>query len=122
MAIATFDPFQREIHPEDPVLLEERVLSLARQHVPAAGHVTAIDESGGEARTYFIDDRYVFKTQRPQKLRASTSLKKESFHLRQIENRAPEAQVPRVLGYGQTGSTEYLFMTRMPGAATRYLT
>src|SRR2546427_4636450 len=103
MAIATFDPFQREIHPEDPVLDEERVLTLARQHLPVARSLTAIDESGGEARTYFIDDRYVLKTQRPQKLRASTSLKKESFHLRQIENDAPEARAPRVLGYGQTG-------------------
>src|SRR5438034_1285405 len=121
MPITTFDPFQREIHPEDPVLDEKTVLALARRHLPAAASVTAIDESGGEARTYFIDDRYVFKTQRPQKLRASTSLKKEAFHLRQIEQQAPAARVPRVLGHGQDGSTEYLLMTRMPGVATRYL-
>src|SRR2546428_13048235 len=103
MEVSTFDPFQREIHPQDPVLDEERVLTLARQHLSVVGRLTAIDESGGEARAYFIDDRYVFKTQRPQKLRASTSLKKEAFHLRQLERDAPEAHVPRVLGYGQAG-------------------
>ena len=121
MQTRNFDPFRREPHPEDPVLTEAQVLALVRQHLTNAVAITGIDESGGEARTYFIDDDYLVKTQRPQKLRPSTSLEKETFHLRQIAQDAPEASVPRVLGYGRDGSIEYILMTRMPGVATRYL-
>jgi hypothetical protein len=34
----------------DPVLSPGTVLALARRHLPAAGEVTGVDESGGEAR------------------------------------------------------------------------
>ncbi len=121
MGINTFDPFNREPNPDDSVLDEPQVLTLVRQHLPNAAAVTRIDESGGEARTYFIDDDYLVKTQRPHKVRLSTSLEKESFHLRKIAENAPEASVPRVLGYGRDGSIEYIVMTRMAGVATRYL-
>src|SRR5438105_1817104 len=82
----------------DPVLDAEHVLRLARQHAPEAQSVTAVDESGGEARTYLIDDRLIFKTQRPQQLRPRTSLEKEVFFLKQIDAVLPHLSVPRVLG------------------------
>ena len=54
----------------DPVLDSPTVLAIVRRHVPAAAAVTAVDESGGEARTYSIDDDLILKVQRPQQLRA----------------------------------------------------
>ncbi len=100
----------------DPVLDNATVMRLVRAHVPRASAVTAIDESGGEARTYMVDDDLVLKTQRPQQLRARTSLEKEVRFLRAI---AAETDVPapRVLGYGRDGSTEYTVMSRIPGVA-----
>src|SRR5438270_12590755 len=86
----------------DPVLEDELVLSLVRRHVPDARAVTGIDESGGEARSYTIDDSMILKVQRPQQLRPRTSLEKEVFFLRQLEQ-APAVSVPRVLGYGREG-------------------
>jgi aminoglycoside phosphotransferase (APT) family kinase protein len=98
----------------DPVLSDDRVLELARRHVATVSAVTAIDESGGEARAYMCDDDLVFKTQRPQQLRPRTSLEKEAFILDQVAARA-DVSVPRVLGYGREDDVEYLLMTRMPG-------
>jgi aminoglycoside phosphotransferase (APT) family kinase protein len=103
----------------DPVLREEKVLSLARQHVPNVKAVTAVDETGGEARTYAIDDYLIFKTQRPQQLRPRTSLRKEIVFLQQLEGVAG-VNVPRVIGYGHPEPfLEYTLMTRMPGIALR---
>jgi Ser/Thr protein kinase RdoA (MazF antagonist) len=109
----------------DPVLSDELVLALARRHVPEARAVTRVDESGGEARTYMIDDTLIVKTQRPQQLRPRTSLEKEVFFLRQLADRAPELSVPRVLGYGREElpdgpEVEYTLMGRMPGIAMRH--
>src|SRR6478609_1649311 len=112
----------------DPVLSEEVVLSLARRHFPNAHAVTHVDESGGEARTYRIDDNMILKTQRPQQLRPRTSLEKEVFFLQQLAEAAPDLSVPRVLGYGRERTPddtldgtliEYTLMTRMPGVAMR---
>ena len=117
--------FQRDVYSQpnvpDPVLDSKVVLKLARLYASAQA-VTGIDETGGEARTYIIDDKYIFKTQRPYRLRPSTSLKKEAFFLNQLKSEAPEVAVPRVLGYGQEGSIEYTLMTCVPGRAFRYLT
>src|ERR1051326_5567724 len=107
--------------PRDPVLDASTVLNLSRRHLPSATAVTDIDESGGEARTYAIDKRFIFKTQRPHRVRPRTSLEKEVFHLQQLANRAPDVSVPRVLGYGREGDLEYILMTRMPGVAMRHL-
>jgi aminoglycoside phosphotransferase (APT) family kinase protein len=105
------------------------VLALVRRHVPSARAVTSVDESGGEARTYGIDDNMILKTQRPQQLRPRTSLEKEVFFLNQLAEVAPDLSVPRVLGYGRdqetdgalgNGMIEYTLMTRMPGVATRH--
>jgi aminoglycoside phosphotransferase (APT) family kinase protein len=103
----------------DPVLGEETVLSLARQFVPDVEAVTTVDESGGEARTYVIDDRLILKTQRPQQLRPRTSLKKEIVFLKQLEG-VEAVSVPRFIGYGHPEPMiEYTLMTRMPGIAFR---
>lgn len=105
----------------DPVLENDRVLSLVRRHVPGVRAVTGVDESGGEARTYAIDTDIIFKTQRPQQLRPRTSLEKENFFLRQIVALLPELSVPRVLGYGREDKfIEYTVMTRVPGVALRH--
>lgn len=103
----------------DPVLSDEKVLSLARQHVPEVQAVTAVDESGGEARTYVIDERLILKTQRPQQLRPQTSLRKEIVFLKQLEG-VEGVSVPRFIGYGHPEPLlEYTLMTRMPGVAIR---
>jgi aminoglycoside phosphotransferase (APT) family kinase protein len=109
----------------DPVLSDDLVLSIARRHVPEARKVTAVDESGGEARTYDIDSEMILKTQRPQQLRPRTSLRKEVLFLEQIATHAPDLNVPRVLGHGSTqdeagNQVEYTLMTRMPGVAMRH--
>lgn len=113
----------------DPVLSDEMVLSLARRHVPDIHTVTLVDESGGEARTYTIDDALILKAQRPQQLRPRTSLEKEVFFLTQLATVASDLSVPRVLGYGHEQVTddalgdvmiEYTLMTRMPGIALRH--
>jgi hygromycin-B 7''-O-kinase len=100
----------------DPVLGDDVVLALVRRHMPSAQAVTGVDESGGEARTYTIDDDLIFKTQRPHRLRPRTSLAKEAVFLRHLAA-FPPILVPRVLGYGREESVEYLCMTRMPGAS-----
>lgn len=109
----------------DLVQPSELILRIARKHAAQAQAVTGVDESGGEARTYGIDDTLILKTQRPQQLRPRTSLAKEVFFLEQIAQQAPELSVPRVLGHGydQDASgapVEYTLMTRMPGVAMRH--
>ncbi|MFH1560200.1 MAG: aminoglycoside phosphotransferase family protein [Chloroflexota bacterium] len=108
-------------HLLDPVLSEETVLSLVRRHVPDARALAGIDESGGEARTYLIDDHLVLNTQRPHRVRPRTSLGKYAFFLDQLAS-DPEIVVPQKLGYGREGTIEYLCMTRIPGVAMRNLT
>ena len=106
----------------DPVLSEAVALSLVRRHVPTAQALRGVDESGGEARTYAIDENLILKVQRPQQLRPRTSLEKEVFFLRQLEA-VPDISVPRVLGYGhESNLLEYTVMTRMPGVAMRHVT
>ena len=103
----------------DPVLDDALVLALARKHSPSAKAVTGVDETGGEARMYAIDDDLILKVQRPQQLRPSTSLKKEVLYLEQLEG-VEGISVPRVVGYGHPEPLiEYTLMTRMPGSAVR---
>jgi hygromycin-B 7''-O-kinase len=102
----------------DDVWEPEMVLSLVRRHVPSAMNVSAIDESGGEARAYAVDSNIILKTQRPNRLRPRTNLAKEVFFLNQLAAGLPEISVPRVLGYGHDGPLiEYVVLTRMPGVA-----
>lgn len=100
----------------DPVLTDAMVLGLVQRHVPSASVVTGVDESGGEARTYLVDDGLVLKTQRPHRLRPRTSLAKEAAFLKHLAA-FPAIPVPRVLGYGQTGGVEYLCLSRTQGNA-----
>jgi aminoglycoside phosphotransferase (APT) family kinase protein len=103
----------------DPVLDESSVMCLVRRHMPEAKAVTVVDESGGEARTYSIDNRWILKTQRPQQLRPRTSQKKEVFFLQQLEG-VEGVNTPKVIGYGHPEPlVEYTLMTRMPGVAFR---
>jgi hygromycin-B 7''-O-kinase len=103
----------------DPVLSSEQVLHYVHQHAPKARAVTGVDETGGEARTYSIDDDLIFKTQRPQQLRPRTSLKKEVIFLKQLEG-VEGLNVPHVIGYGYPEPMiEYTLMTRMHGVAFR---
>ncbi len=106
--------FQRNA--PDPILDDSIVLEIARQYMPKAMMVNSIDESGGEARTYVIDESFILKVQRPQQLRSSTSLEKEAFFLNQIAKQT-DVSVPRVLGYGKKDSHEYILMTKMEGVS-----
>ncbi len=107
--------YQREA--PDPILPDELVLALARRHEPSIQAVTAIDETGGEARVYCLDGGWVFKVQRPQQLRSWTSLEKEVRFLEQIAIDDPSLPVPRVAGHGREGAVEYTLMTRIGGEA-----
>ena len=100
----------------DPIHSDDVVLGIVRKHVPGVYAVTGIDESGGEARTYAIDDNIILKVQRPQQLRPLTSLEKEAFFLSQL-SLDDRIRVPKVLGYGREGTIEYTVMTRIPGIA-----
>ena len=99
----------------DPVLEERTVLDIVRRHGVRCSAVTSIDETGGEARAYVLDDNLVLKVQRPHRLRPRTSLEKEAFFLHQLAA-YPDIVVPHVLGYGRHDNIEYIVMTRMPGS------
>jgi hygromycin-B 7''-O-kinase len=108
----------------DPVLTAATVLGLARERAGRAEEVTGVDESGGEARVYLVDERLVVKTQRPHRLRPRTSLAREARLLSYLADGPLAGQVPAVFGYGRAdtdqGSVEYLVMSRMPGRAARH--
>lgn len=108
-------------HAPDPVLFDTIVLSLVQRYVPQARAVMGIDESGGEARTYAINETIIVKVQRPHRLRPRTSLEREVVFLNHLAA-SPEIRVPQVLGYGREGSIEYTCMTRMPGVAVVHAT
>ena len=102
----------------DPVLPDSEVLRCVRRFVPGARAVTSVDESGGEARTYTIDETLVLKVQRPQQARVGTSRAREVFFLNQLAAAAADLPVTRVLGYGrETNLLEYNLQTRMAGVA-----
>lgn len=108
-------PRYREPDPADPILDPETILRLIRLHVPSAKTVSAVDESGGEARAYLIDSDLVFKVQRPHRVRPRTNQEKEVFYLDQLAAADPDLPVPRVRGYGRENGIEYTCMTRVPG-------
>src|SRR5712691_5571970 len=98
----------------DPVLEERTVLDIVRRHGVRCSAVTRVDEAGGEARAYVLDDNLLLKVQRPHRLRPRTSLAKEAFFLNQLAA-SPDIVVPHVLGYGRHDNIEYIVMTRMQG-------
>ncbi len=101
----------------DPVLSDDYVRELIGRHAVGSSREVAVDETGGEARTYLCGD-VVLKTQRPHRLRPRTSLEKEAFILQEID-RQISLPLPRVLGYGRDGDVEYEVLTRVPGIALR---
>jgi hygromycin-B 7''-O-kinase len=98
----------------DPVLTEDVVVEAARRHSAEAGGLLQVDESGGEARAYFLEGGIVMKTQRPDRVRPRTSLRKEALFLTELE-RQGDFPVPRVLGHGEMAGIEYLCLTRIDG-------
>lgn len=106
----------RQPNAADPVLDERTVLDLVRLHGVRGSAVTSVDETGGEARVYVIDDTLVVKVQRPHRRRPRTNLEKEAFFLQQLSPYR-DIVVPHVRGYGRRDSIEYLVMTRMPGVS-----
>jgi hygromycin-B 7''-O-kinase len=104
-------------HPKvaDPVWTDDEVLSLVRRHAPGAREVRKVEESGGEARTYLVDDDLLLKSQRPNRCRPRTSQEREVAFLRELEGEKG-ITVPKVIGHGRTESDgEYTVMTRMQG-------
>lgn len=105
----------------DPVLEESVVVEAARLHAPHAGRLLSVDESGGEARAYFLEGDVVLKTQRPHRLRPRTSLAKEALVLEELAS-AGDIPTPRALGHGEVEGIEYLCITRISGSALRHVT
>src|SRR5262245_55801082 len=103
-------------HVADPVLEERTVRDIVRGHGVPCAAVTRVDETGGEARAYVLDNKLVLKVQRPHRLRPRTSLAKEAFFLQQLAA-YPDIVVPHLLGYGRQDTIEYLVMTQMPGVS-----
>jgi aminoglycoside phosphotransferase (APT) family kinase protein len=108
---------------KDPVLADETVLTLARAHLDRAEAVTAVDESGGEARAYLVDEHAVVKTQRPHRVRPRTSLAKEAALLTYLSGPLAGC-IPALYGYDRAetgqGPVEYLVMSRILGQAARH--
>ena len=102
--------------PLTPCWMSGRCSTSRDRHGVRGAAVTGIDETGGEARVYVIDEPLVVKVQRPHRLRPRTSLEKEAFFLHQLSAH-PDIVVPQVLGYGRHDTIEYLVMTRMPGVS-----
>jgi len=103
-------------NPADPVLNSDQVLRIANRHATSS-EVTGVEESGGEARAYYIDSDKVMKVQRPHRVRERTSQEREVLFLDELSS-FPEVTVPQVFGYGREGdSIEYTVMSRMPGQA-----
>src|SRR5438034_10878283 len=88
----------------DPVLDEQMVLDIVRRHAIRCSAVTSIDETGGEARVYVLDDNLVLKGQRPHQLRPRTRLEKEAFFLHQ-RAAYPDIAAPHGPGYGARHTT-----------------
>jgi hypothetical protein len=72
------DDIYSQPHAADPVLEERTVLDLVRRHGVRCSALTGVDETGGEARVYVLDDQLMLKVQRPHRLRPRTSLEKEA--------------------------------------------
>jgi hygromycin-B 7''-O-kinase len=104
--------------PNDPILSNELILEIANRHL-SAYHVTGVEESGGEARAYYIDTDILLKVQRPHRVRERTSQEREVLFLNAL-GAFSEVTVPEVFGHGrENGQIEYTLMSRMPGKAMR---
>jgi len=105
---------------KDPVLQDKIVLNIVKKYDQNVDTVDFVDETGGEARTYSVNNRIILKVQRPHRLRDKTSLEREVFFLKELE-KYPEISVPIIYGYGRQGEIEYTCMSKVQGKAVRYL-
>ena len=103
----------------DPVFTSDFILNIVRRHAPDAKEVTCVDEQGGSARAYHIDNRITLKVQRPHRVKSEFNIQREVFLLKELEKQGV-ANVPRTLGYGKQGAFEYNCMTKIPGLAVRF--
>ena len=102
----------------DPILDDDLVLDIANRYLEAH-QVTGVEESGGEARAYYIDADKLLKVQRPHRVRERTSQEREVLFLNAL-GAFSEVTVPEVFGYGRENDRiEYTLMSRMPGKAMR---
>ncbi len=104
----------------DPILDNNEVLKIVKKYVFDVSTVDYVDETGGEARAYSIDNKVILKIQRPHRLRSKTSLEKEVFFLKELE-KYKEIKVPYIYGYGKDSNIEYICMTKIEGKALKYL-
>lgn len=110
----------KQNNPNDPILSNDLVLAIANRYLKAY-HVTGVEESGGEARVYYIDTDKLLKVQRPHRVRKKTSQEREVLFLNTLRA-FPEITVPEVFGYGRENEQiEYTLMSRMPGKAMRFV-
>ncbi len=105
---------------KDPVLDEKIVLEIVKKYDKTVDKVDFVDETGGEARAYSINDRLILKVQRPHRLRDKTSLEREVVFLNHLR-KYPEISVPVVYGYGTYQGIEYTCMSKIKGKAFRYV-
>ena len=105
--------------PSDPIFDSDFILSIVRCHVPDVKGVVSVDEQGGSARAYHIDDRITLKVQRPHRIKSEFNIQREVFLLKELEKQGV-ANVPGTLGYGKQGAFEYNCMTKIPGTAVRF--
>jgi len=104
----------------DPIISNDLVLEIANRHLEAH-RVTGVEESGGEARAYYIDTDKLLKVQRPHRVRERTSQEREMLFLN-VLSAFSEVTVPEVFGYGrENDQIEYTLMSRMPGEAMRHV-
>ncbi len=104
----------------DLVLPKNIVLEIVRKYIKEAQKIDFIDETGGEARVYSIDNKVVLKVQRPNRLRNKTSLEREAFFLKELA-KFEDTKAPYVYGYGKYKDIEYICMTKIKGKALKYL-
>ncbi len=105
---------------KDPVLEEKIILEIVKKYDPTVDTVDFIDETGGEARAYSVNNKIILKVQRPHRLRDKTSLEREVVFLNHLK-KYPEITVPLIYGYGKVGEIEYTCMSKIPGKAIKYL-
>jgi aminoglycoside phosphotransferase len=100
----------------DPILENNLILKIANRYVTTSA-VTGVEESGGEARVYYLDNDKVFKVQRPHRVREKTSQEREVLFLNELE-KFDNIVTPVVFGYGrESEKIEYTIMSRIPGKA-----
>ena len=99
------------------------MLDITREHAPCAHRVTDINEQGGEARVYELDQDLILKMHRPLHVRPRTSFKREVLILNRLADKLDQYPVLRVLDCGyRDDHIEYTLMPRLQGVAEDQIT